>query len=428
MLPREIWIVVAVWLSVVSSAVAGEVTVKVVPTEPDKVPFVSQLVAPGAYCAATGDVAGMVAVGHKVGNEAQISLFRLDAEGKPIVPAVVVKLPRSTAVGDRNAYPLSVVFHPTLPLLYVWQDVEFLKGNPPTDTAWSDFDHLLVYAIEVPVPELLVSLCRGAQFQTGNLSGALGLDVPHGRLYVPNLRFGPMNPAESCGVGWFSLGGDGLPIDGDDEPAEAEPLFAAEKAAAARPARVASLRASFAAGKPVGAFRHTPPTTYGFHDRNSGAGFVPVNRNVFVAGGSFGPVTWNSADRGARAQVFLMPVNFIAYYVTRIAPHPKLPVIYVTMAGFAYVHRIEHADGNMTLAPQVLYLVGSTLRTPPVVLTRRNLVAWGALDGVHLAHIDAAGRFTGEPGIRINFLNMEIGGVAYSEKFDRLYVAVEKAP
>ena len=425
---KEIWITAAVWLGAVSLAMAGELTVKVVPTEPDKVPFVSQLVAPSAYCAATGDALGIVAVGHRIGNEAQLSLFRVDAEGKPAGAAVVVKLPRPATLADRNAFPMSVVCHPTLPLLYVWQEVEMAKGNPPTDPAWADFDHLHIYALDTPVPELLLSHCRGIRFQTGTVSGALGLDVSHGRLYVPNVRFGEMNPPDSWGVGWFNLAGDGLPIEIDDEPADAEPPAAVDRAAAVRATRTTTLRAIVAASKPVGAFRHTPPNTYGFHDRNSGAGFVPVNRNVFVAGGSFGPVTWNSADRAARAQVFLMPVNFASYYVTRIARHPNLPVIFVTMASYSYAHRIEHADGNLTLAPQVLHLVGTTLRTPPVVLTKRNLVAWGGLSAVPLAHIDAAGKFTSEQGIQINFPNMEIGGVAYSEKFDRLYVAVEKMP
>jgi hypothetical protein len=39
-------------------------------------------------------------------------------------------------------------------------------------------------------------------------------------------------------------------------------------------------------------------------------------------------MTWNLADRRSQCQVFLMPVNFVSYYSTRIAGHPTLPVVF----------------------------------------------------------------------------------------------------
>lgn len=426
---RGIWIVVAL-IGTVPSAAATEVTVKLVPADPGNVPFVVPLVTSGASCAVVGDTTSLAAVGERVGNEAQVSLFRLDAEGGPAGPATVVKLPRPATLGERKTQPLALALHPTLPLLYVWQDVAGLTGDPapPVDPAWNDFDHLLIYSLDGPVPELLLGLGRGPRFHTGQTAGSLHLDIAQGRLFVPNLRFGEKNPPDSGGVGWFHLAGDGLPIDGDDDPAGTEPPMAPDAAAVGRSARVEALRAAAAAGKPVGAFRHTPDKTYGFFDRNCGSGFVPVSRDVFIIGGSMGPVTWNRADRGAQAQVFLMPVNFVSYYVTRIAAHPRLPVVFVTIAGYSYAHRIEHAHGYLTLAPQVVLLEGATLRTPPVVLTKRNLVAWGGTGAVYLAHIDATGRFTDEQGMQFNYPGRDVSGVAYSEKFDRLYIAVEKTP
>jgi hypothetical protein len=424
---RPLW-VVAVTLVTSPFAMAREITVKLTPTEVDKVPYVVPLVAPGTTCAADGDALGLVAIGHKVEKQARLSLFRLDAKGKPASVPVGVKLPKPATLAARETYPLSLAFHPSLPLLYVWQDVEALKGDPvpPEDPAWKDFDHLLIYAIDKE-PELLVALCRGPLFHTGNVAGSLGLDIANGLLYVPNLRFGKKNPPEGAGVGWFHLGGDGLPVEGDTVPKNVELVIPATKAATTRAARVTVLRTATTAGKPVGAFRHTPEGTYGFGLHPSGAGFVPISRDVFIACGGYGPVTWNGADRRARAQVFLMPINFVAYYCTRITAHPTLPVIFATMAGYSWAHRVEHADGNITLAPQVVLLEGATLRTPPVVLTKRHLVAWGGPGAVYLAAIDTEGKFKDEKGTQVNVPNPAVEGLAYSEKFDLLYVAVEKA-
>jgi hypothetical protein len=428
-MPRSWVFVMLAALGAAPRAAAGEVTVKLAPVALEQVPYVVPLVAPGARCVAAGDGLGLAAAGQKAGKDAQMSVFRLDAQGKPAGAPAVVKLPKPAALAARETYPLSLMFHPSLPLLYVWQDVEALKGDPlpPVDPAWNDLDHLLIYALDGPAPQLLLSLCRGPQFQTGNVAGSLCLDVADGRLYVPNLRFGANNPPDKGGgVGWFALAGDGLPVAGDDEPAQAEPPAAPAKAAADRPARLAALRALVAAGKPVGAFRHTPPESYGLGAYPCGAGFLPVGRDVFVTCGYLGPMTWNLADRRARCQVFLMPVNFVSYYGTRLAPHPHLPVLYVTAAGYPYVYRVEHVDGLVTLAPQVLTLEAAAPKTPPVVLCKRNLVAWGTEGAVYLAGIDAEGRFKAEKGEQVNVPSTAVAELAYSERFDRLYVAVEK--
>lgn len=439
--PRSCFGLVGTWLvraclglSIVATAAAPacagrDVTIKLIPVELDKAPFVVPLVAPGATCAAAGDVQSMVAVGQKVGKDAQVSLFKVDAQGKPAAAAVVVKLPRPATVAGRETYPLSLVFHPTLPLLYVWQDVEALKGDPvpPTDPAWKDLDHLLIYSLDAATPELLLALCRGPQFHTGNVAGSLCLDLPRGRLYVPNLRFGEKSPPEKGGgVGWFALAGDGLPISAAEEPAKPEPPVAPPKALADRPARLAALRGLVAASKPVGAFAHTPPEAYGFGAYPCGAGFIPISHDVFITCGYLGAMTWDLADRRARCQLFLMPVNFVTYYCARITPHPTLPVVYATMSGYSYAHRVEHVDGYFTLAPQVAMLDGATLKGLPVVLAKRSVVAWSITGAVYLAPIDAEGRFKNEKGTQVNVPNALPEALTYSEKLDRLYVAVEK--
>jgi hypothetical protein len=428
MMSRALWVAVGL-LVIGSQGSAVELSIKLTPVEPDKVPFVAPVAAPAATCCAIHDALGLIAFGQKAGKEPQLSLFRLDAAGKPPAAPVVVKLPKPATLTAREVYPMSLMFHPSLPLLYVWQDIEPLKDDPvpPADPAWKDLDHLLIYAVDGAAPDLLLNLCRGALFHTGSLAGTLCVDAVNGRLYVPNLRFGEKNPATSFGVGWFSLAGDGLPVLGDEEPAKPEPQAASAKAAADRPARLAPLRAAIAAGKPIGAFRHTPEGAYGFGAPPAGAGFLPISRDVFVTTGYLGLVIWNLGDRRAQSQTFLMPVNFISYYCTRLAAHPRLPVLYATIAGYSYAHCVEHVDGNPTLAPQVLTLEGTVLKTLPVVLSKRNLVAWGTQTAIYLAPIDAEGKFKKENGLQVNFPSAPMEALAYSERFDRLYVAVEKS-
>src|SRR5262249_41957694 len=155
-------------------------------------------------------------------------------------------------------------------------------------------------------------------------------------------------------------------------------------------------------GKPLGAIRHTQPGAYGFGALPAGAGFVPITRGVFVTCGYLGPMTWNLADRRARCQVFLMPVSFVSYYSTRITGHPRQPVDFASIVGFPDAHRVEHAEGHVTLAPQVLHLEGATLKTPPVVLAKRNSVAFGGAGAVYLAGIDAEGKFKDEQATQVN--------------------------
>src|SRR5438045_9190864 len=94
-------------LSLLASAADGrEITVKLTPTDLAKVPFVVPVVAPAAYCAAVGDTAGLVAVGHKVDKQAQLSLSRLDAQGKAADEPIVVQLAKPGTLAPRDPSPL----------------------------------------------------------------------------------------------------------------------------------------------------------------------------------------------------------------------------------------------------------------------------------------------------------------------------------
>src|SRR5688500_12299120 len=98
---KPLWMA-ALWLAILAPfAPAREITVKLTPTTIEKLPYVQALLAPGATCAAVGEAAGKLAIGQKVNKEAQISLYPLDALGKPAGAPVVVKLPRPATLVKR---------------------------------------------------------------------------------------------------------------------------------------------------------------------------------------------------------------------------------------------------------------------------------------------------------------------------------------
>lgn len=406
-------------LALCRGATAGDTLVKLKASDFDKHNWVQPLVATDGKYLAVNDT--WAAVGHTVDKIAQVSLFRLDAQGKPAGAPVVIKLPRSAFLDKRSCFVFSLLFHPKLPLLYAWQDAEFPPGGVSADDpALKDFDHLFVITLDGPAPQLALSLARGPRFAIGGRAGSLALDAQATRLYVPNLLH-DRGADLTSGIGWFHLAPDGLPIDGDDEPPLKTPP------SGDRAARFNGLRAALAANKPVGAFRGTPRAIYGLQACPCGAGILPIDRDVFLACGPFGLVTWNGADRAARANVFLTPVNFVSYYVSRMSAHPTLPVVYVSAAGYSYVYRLEHADGYITLAPQVVHIYGTDLQTAPVILTKRNLLAFGTkANAFYMVHTDAAGRIKSDEGMVITVFSKTTEALAYSERYGRLYVAVEK--
>src|SRR5437867_8988191 len=108
---RALWPALSLLAITASFASAGELTVKLTPTEIDKTPYAVPLVAPGATCAAVGEGVGKVAIGQKVNKEAQISLFPVDDLGKMAGAPITVQLPKPATLAERDTYPLSLAFH-----------------------------------------------------------------------------------------------------------------------------------------------------------------------------------------------------------------------------------------------------------------------------------------------------------------------------
>jgi hypothetical protein len=395
------------------------------PKENGTIDFSHRIQAPGAKCMAVSDTVNLVAIGHRPSKEAaRVSLYRLDSRGQPADKPVVLNLPRPVWCKDRITYPVSLAFHPRLSLLYVWQDVEALKeGTPGEDPAYKELDHLLIYNVEGEQPELLVGVARGPEYAVGNLAGAIVFDQQARRLYVPNARI--VKPQLTPAVGFLTLDSTGLPVVEDKREDDKIPLDP-RKAYAMRTARVAVVQAAVKAGQAPGKYRGTDHNTM-LSAWPAGLGFVPVSDDVVLLGGTYGPVTWDEGNRRARIAAIQLHPTYAAYCVDRLAGHPTLPVIFSSLVRTGWIFRMEHADGYLTLVPQHLMLNGAVLHSYPVVLAKRKQVVVGGVNCIHLIALDDKGLFKPER-IDVAVKNPEVEALAYSVKFDRLYIAVENLP
>ena len=62
----------------------------------------------------------------------------------------------------------------------------------------------------------------------------------------------------------------------------------------------------------------------------------------------------------------------------------------------------------------------------PRALVKRNMVAVGGAGTLYLAHVNVEGKFTAEAGLLLPLTGTLVDALAYSDRYDRLYVAVKK--
>ncbi len=416
MTPVRTSLLLSLLLLLPASPARAKHLVTLAPVKDTKIDGVLPVTAPEARCAAVGEQTGWLAFGHRPKRQdAHVSLFRLDAQGKPgAAPAATLKLPSPPALAKMPNYPLALAFHPKLPILYVWQDLVVPATPVLPPATFKDFDHLLIYALDKPKPELLLSLCRGPEYAYGKLGGAVAVDATGRHLYVPSLQDPKINNAPLAGR--FVLDADGLPVLGD--PA------ARKGAVPAQAARIAAFNADKAAGKPILPQQRTPNehayvspvSAYGY-----GGGFVPVSGDVAIIGGVHCLITWNPAARKVQlAAVFLESTD----RTYKVVGHPTLPVVYAAPPGLDFAYRMYHADGYLTLLPQKAVFKDANLLSPPAVLGRANKVVFGGRNRVYAVGLTKDGDFTDER-TQMVVNNPEAEALVYAPKFDLLYVAVE---
>jgi hypothetical protein len=307
----------------------------------------------------------------------------------PPLPLFTVKLPRPASLAAYPAAATSLLFHPKLPLLYVWQDI----AGPPMTSAkdnvvYREFDHLLVYSLAPnQAPKLELATARGPGFVYGTSAGTLSLDASARRMMLPNLRtLTSADNAAGTSVGYVKLDDKGMPVKDGDKLAiviDDMPAYSAFP---------------------------------------NGTGCVFASDSVCVFAGYYGPVTWDSENRRGRFCSYMMAG---AASALRLVGHPKLPLVYMSMYGTPGVFSMEHADGYLTMQPKMLRIKGGAgVLTPPVFMPRHNKMALGASSRVYLVSVDAEGNFL--PSVTQTLVrNPATEAIAYSEKFDRLYVAAE---
>jgi hypothetical protein len=93
-------------------------------------------------------------------------------------------------------------------------------------------------------------------------------------------------------------------------------------------------------------------------------------------------------------------------------------------AAFDSFYRVEHADGYLSLLPRQYIIPETQLSGPPAVLGKRNQLAVGGRFHVYLVGLDGKGMPAGEV-IRTRVLANEVRALAYSNRFDRLFVGVD---
>ncbi len=385
----------------------------ITPTQLAEAPaFLSKVVVPDASCAAVSDALSLVVVGRAGKDDRHLAVFRLDAQGRAGGEPTWITLPKPEALAANFNYPLGLLFHPKLPLLYVWQDVDASpvekQGNHPEFAKHLEFDHLVIYEIKDGALEMVHASTRGTGFHCGQGAGTVGLDFDAKHLFVPNAT--GETPKEG-GIGMFALDGEGLPVD-----APAETIAPKSKTATVQ-ARV---------GKDVNGKYNRLAVIPKSRRTNSllptGTGWFAA-REALVMGGYSGCLVNDTQNGGLRQAWFHIPGDLVG--PCAIAGHPTAPALYICLQDHTHFYQIAQTDGYPSLMPQVATVTGAHMTGIPVVIPKRACIAIGDTKSLHLLGLDAEGRLNGK-GER---LKLECGiakGLAYSEKHDRLYVAVNK--
>jgi len=348
--------------------------------------FVTTVGAPDATCAAVNDVLALLAIGHDR-DDFQLSLTPLDDRGVPRSGAPLrLVLPRPEKLAAHRNYASGVAFHPTLPILYVWQDVRGSPGGDRrTDPAYTDFEHLLIFEIKAGEPRPLRALARGAHFAYNQPTGLIGVTPRGDRLFLPNLREPASN--QPC-VGAIELDPAGVPM--------------------MHEGTLRLVRANVATAN------QTLPT---------GWGFLCASENAVIMAGQAGVLTWDVDNRLGMLNMVSIPG---AAKHNLIGGHPAVPAVFGAAHAGNVVFRVMQSDGYLTMQPAVTTLTLGGIRSPPVIIPGQPVrMALGGVNALQLITLDA-GLVPQAASAQVFAVdNPAVRAVAWSDRFKRLYVGVE---
>lgn len=335
--------------------------------------------APLAKSIAVGDFQKLLVIGTEDG---KLLVFPLGNDGAPArAPSQTIELPRPASAKDLPVIPEDLLFHPQLPILYVWQSMGIPGKEVPE-------------AIQKQLPRLAAYRVTGGQLQavalptqegfTGEAwqKAGLALSPKLHRLYLPN-ALNERTRRVLKQIAWYDLDVQGLPVSVGGKAA------------------VESL---------------------GYPLLFAGDTVIPMEGDKVLIGAVSGVI---SADTEKRQVVY---EEFVPGAVRNmnLAKHPQLPVVYFSAPGAGTVFAVEEADGFLTQLPRIVELKDVTALTPPVVLGGRNQLALG-VKGKGILILDLTRE--GWPGDKARIHTMEEIGASpvlgWSERFKRLYVAVQ---
>jgi hypothetical protein len=368
-----------------------------------------------ATCAAVSDVGALLIIGVQPTGVAppggvppvtdgELLVFPLDAAGAIAKPAEPTKLAltKPPSLAAFRLVPTAIYAHPRLPLVYVWQDIVPTHAAPavsaPADVTHRDLDHLLIYKVAGPTLQLVKATARGELFTHGFITGYLNSDASptvvakDDRLFLPAIQ--KPNPPTP-----------------DGKPTAATPLFG-----------YATLDEN---GMPAldtaGAISVTSvvdPSNYAHVDRPMGV--LPISKQTVLIGGY---MQMTSIDLKSR---YTVGIYTIGSHSTRATGNAKYPRFYSVGLNSAWVYNTEHVDGAFTMLPQQATVAGMAALSYPVLDTKSNRLLIGSGAGLHMIALNEAGVMTGTQ--QYFSTGTAVKAVAYSPKFDRIYVPVEKMP
>lgn len=349
---------------------------------------VIQVAVSGAMCAAVQDDSQRLVIGVRESNTVRLVMYSIDGRGHILLSTSnSVVMSKSDALKDYSPYPLDVIWHPRLPLCYVWQDVTGPSAqNPAKNPVFSEFDHLAVYSAADGSLQWIQSYARGKRYASRQTTGRIAVDPQGKRLFIPNMMSLAGDRAQ---LGYLVLDTNGLPV------------------------LVEGKAAPFAGD--IMDIRSNP----------SGYGFVAPTDRAIIFSSAVGPATWDTDNRRAPLnQVLVRNLPVYCY----LGGHPQWPAVFGAAVGGNILYRVEQAEGYLSLLPQTLVVSNATFTAPPVIMQAKPAhVAVGGVNKLHFLGLDGLGRLDGTTGEwPVNC--PAVKAMAYSVKYDRLYVAVEKLP
>ena len=367
-----------------------------------------------ARCVALSEKLGLLAFGHeRAYPDAQISIFKLDEQGKPAPFATTLKMPLPETLRKLDKLKpsnqvSSLAFHPRLPLLYVWRDVNLLWTIPPKFNAETkDYDHLLVYDVAKNPPELVLSLCRGLEYLHGAVTGGLAVDPEGEALFIPNLR--DLSTPTFWRFARLLLDADGLPNVWGDAVSAKEPV----------PVRLKKLSAWNEDPKSSPRDR-TPLELLTIFGHGGTQSLWAYSKAVAFAGGLNGVFSWRPDDK----EICLTSVGLKKAGYTFLTSHAKVPALFAVRHHSDSFFRVDQVEGYLSLLPRQWILPERKLLGTPALLIKSNQLAIGGEHRIYVISLDAQAMPRRE-AIQMHVFNPAVQTLVYSEKFDRLYVSVD---